>query len=47
MLFKNKLINFVDWILSYVPPEVKKPVNKRVEALKRTVDDIYDRLRKP
>ena len=43
---QKKLNEFADWILLYIPPEVKKPVNIRVEALKITVNDIYSRLRR-
>jgi len=33
--------------LDYVicPPEVKKPINTRVEALKKTINDIYNSLK--
>ena len=32
---QKQLNKFADWILLYVPPEVKKPIDSRVEALKK------------
>ena len=30
-----------DWILGYIPEPIKKPVNKKAEALNQQVSDIY------
>ena len=39
---KDKLNKFADWIMAYVPPEVRKPANKRINALKKIVNSIYN-----
>ena len=39
---KKKTREFADWILDYVPESIKKPINKRVEALKQQVSDILE-----
>ena len=33
---RKKTNEFADWILGYVPQSVKKPINERVEKLKKT-----------
>ena len=43
---QEQLNKFADWIISYVPQEVKKPFNKRVEDLKNTVNNIYNSIKK-
>ena len=35
---QKNLNEFADWILSYVPPEIKKPINIRLEKLKKKVN---------
>ncbi|XP_065667722.1 uncharacterized protein LOC136088013 [Hydra vulgaris] len=40
----NKKINsFADWIVSYVPEPIKKVVNKKVDELKSTVSNLYQK----
>ena len=47
---KNKLrseINsFSDWLISYVPPKIIKPVNEKLESFKSKVADIFNKLYK-
>ncbi len=43
---QEQLNKFADWIISFVPQEVKKPFNKRVEDLKNTVNNIYNSIKK-
>jgi len=40
---KKKTREFADWILDSVPESIKKPINKRAEALKQQVSDIFRR----
>jgi len=40
---RKKTRKFADCILDYVPESIKKPVKKRVEALKQQVSDIFRR----
>lgn len=40
---QRKLNEFADWIISYVPPQVKKKLNERVENLKKQVREIYEK----
>ena len=42
---QKKLNEFADWIMSYIPQEVKKSVNQRLEQLKTTVNNIYNRIK--
>ena len=38
---RKAIINFSDWILSYVPEPIQKTVNERVESLKERIIQIY------
>ena len=40
---RKEINKFADWIQSYVPPPIKKPVNERVERLKKRVNEIFER----
>ena len=40
---RKEINKFADWIKSYVPPPIKKPVNERVERLKKRVNEIFER----
>lgn len=41
----NKEINkFSDWILSYIPNEIKNAVNKQVYNVKEQVNKIFNRI---
>jgi len=40
---KKKTREFADCILDYVTESIKKPINKRVKALKQQVSDIFRR----
>lgn len=33
------------WLISYIPPTVRKPINTHVEALKKKVNNIYNRVK--
>lgn len=43
---RSEINSFSDWIIDYVPDPVKKVVNERVEALKSTVNYLYNKLYK-
>jgi len=38
--------SFADWLISYVPEEIKKPINKSLEALKTEVARLYGEINK-
>ena len=41
---RKKIINFSDWIISYVPEPIQKTVNQRVKSLKEKVNQIFKKL---
>ena len=43
---RKEIINFSDWILSYVPEPIKKTVNQTVESLKEQVNQIFKKPKK-
>ena len=43
---RKEIINFSDWILSYVPEPTQKTVNERIDSLKEKVNQIYKKLNK-
>ena len=38
---RSNINSFADWLISYVPPEVKKPVNERLETLKSEIGNLF------
>jgi len=38
--------SFADWLISYVPEQIKKPINKSLEALKTEVARLYGDINK-
>ena len=43
---KSEFNSFSDWLVSYIPPQVKKAVNEKVEKLKTTVANIFNNITK-
>ena len=43
---KSAIVKFADWILGYVPEKSKTVVYDRLGALKKDVNDIFNKLRK-
>jgi len=39
---KAKINKFADWIMSFIPPEKIRPVNKKIESLKNSIKKIYE-----
>ena len=37
--------SFADWLISYVPESIKKPVNEKLEALKSTVSNLFGKTK--
>ena len=44
---QKKLSKVADWFLLYVPPEIKKTANDRVEKLRVTINDIVTEIFTP
>lgn len=43
----NREINkFADWISSYIPEKIKRPINSKIESLKAEVNKIFNRIDK-
>ena len=42
---RKKTNEFADWMLGFVPESIKKPINKRVEALKQQVSESKSALK--
>ena len=42
---QKRLNNFSDWILGYVPTEIKKTINIHVDTLKKEINKIYENLK--
>ena len=43
---RSEMNSFADWLMSYIPPPVKKVVNKKWEALKSTVLGLFTKQKK-
>src|SRR5271165_3495004 len=43
---KSAIKEFANWIVSYIPPEPKRIVNEKLEALKTKVNTIFNKLKK-
>ena len=37
--------SFADWLLSYVPEPIKRPINEKLEALKSTVSKLFGKIK--
>jgi len=40
----SSMKSFADWLISYVPEEIRKPINKALEALKAKVAGLYGKI---
>ena len=43
-LAKKEIINFSDWILSYIPEPIKKTADERVDSLKEKINLIFKKV---
>ena len=43
---RSKINSFADWLINYVTPREKKPVNERLESLKSKVSSIFNKINK-
>jgi len=36
--------SFADWLISYVPEPIKRPINEKLEALKSTISNFFSKF---
>src|SRR6218665_4075666 len=43
---RSKMNSFADWLINNIPSPVKKPINRKLEALITKVNDIFKEINK-